>query len=277
MSQDQPIAAPDIVRLLRQRHSADLFVPECKDGPSQMGFGHRRLDAWVMARSWTNPLVTGYEIKVSRSDFLQDSKWQDYLPMCNQLYFVCPYGMIQPPEMPAEVGLLWTTKKATKLYMKAKAAHRQVEIPEEIFRYILMSRATITDFETDGDPRSASRRFWERWLIKKELDSQFSWHLRGELKRRFDEEIAAVRTENERLKRRQVRYDAIGAQIERALGIDLSEGVPTDWQVESRIEKLQKIIPRGLVLEIERLTNSLDSVRDQLHELRTGETEQSAA
>lgn len=45
-----------ILRALSSRHSRDVFVPECNTGPSQY-VGCPRLDAWVMKKSWTNPLV----------------------------------------------------------------------------------------------------------------------------------------------------------------------------------------------------------------------------
>ena len=83
------LTAKDILRLIESRHSGDLVVAECKDGPTHYA-RHRRLDAWVMRKSWSKPALYGYEIKVSRQDFLKDDKWPDYLPMCNELYFVCP-------------------------------------------------------------------------------------------------------------------------------------------------------------------------------------------
>src|SRR5690606_37137616 len=145
---------------------------ECKDGPTH-GAEHRRLDGWAMAKSWAHPTVTGYEVKVSRSDFLQDTKWPDYLPMCNELYFVCPTGLIQPPEVPAEVGLLWASKTGTKLYTKKKAQYRDVKIPEEVFRYVLMCRAKITD---EHPSFGSTREYWERWLEDQQTDWQFGRH-----------------------------------------------------------------------------------------------------
>jgi len=75
--------AHQLVDLLAAKHSEDVFVPECKLGPSY-GDGNGRIDAWAMAKSWAHPLVNAYETKVSRSDFLNDNKWQMYLPFCNQ-------------------------------------------------------------------------------------------------------------------------------------------------------------------------------------------------
>lgn len=65
-----PITAKAILELLRAKHAEDVFVPECKTGPSQ-GHDHSRFDAWVMKKSWANAATIGYEIKVSRSDFLR--------------------------------------------------------------------------------------------------------------------------------------------------------------------------------------------------------------
>ena len=57
--------ASDIIKLLEQRHSKDLFVPECKDGPTGSHGMHVRLDAWVMPKSWANPALRGYEVKIT--------------------------------------------------------------------------------------------------------------------------------------------------------------------------------------------------------------------
>ena len=87
------ITANKIQSLLAVKHSKDIFVPECKDGPTHTA-DHLRMDAWVMKRSWVRPLSIGYEIKISRQDFLNDQKWHSYLNYCNEFYFVCPAGLI---------------------------------------------------------------------------------------------------------------------------------------------------------------------------------------
>lgn len=42
--------ASDVVSLIAARHTNDVFVPECKDGPT-WGGGAMRLDAWAMRKS----------------------------------------------------------------------------------------------------------------------------------------------------------------------------------------------------------------------------------
>ena len=76
------VNAHDLYRLLADRHAEDVFVGECKTGSTWMQ-QVRIMDAWAMKRSWANPRIWAYEIKVSRSDFMQDEKWTDYLPYCN--------------------------------------------------------------------------------------------------------------------------------------------------------------------------------------------------
>lgn len=50
--------------------------------------------------------INGFEIKVSRSDFLKDDKWQTYLRYFNRFFFVTPPGLIKPDELPPEIYLL---------------------------------------------------------------------------------------------------------------------------------------------------------------------------
>ena len=59
------MTAYDIQCALALKHIEDIYVAECKDGPSAGSF-HSRLDGWAMVKSWARPHVLGYEIKVSR-------------------------------------------------------------------------------------------------------------------------------------------------------------------------------------------------------------------
>jgi len=177
------ISAPTIIRLLREKHSSDVFVDECKDGPTWAGT-HSRMDAWVMPRSWTKPETTGYEIKVSRSDFLRDDKWPGYLPLCHRFYFVAPPDVIQLAEVPVEAGLMVTTKNGTRLLTKKKAPTRNVEIPESLWRYVLMCRVRVTS-ERSLDPVEV----WRRWLAEKDEQKHLGWNVSRNIRRIVAERI----------------------------------------------------------------------------------------
>lgn len=252
--------ARDLVRLLKVKHSGDVFVEECKDGPTHTT-EHRRIDAWAMAKSWAHPRVSGYEVKISRGDFLQDTKWPDYLPMCNELYFVCPTGLIQPPELPTGVGLLWASKTGTKLYTKKKATYRDVTIPEEVFRYILMSRTHITG----EDPAWGSKReYWERWLEDQKFDWDFGRHVGKTLAARVRTEIEVVRSENERLRRQMETYDAIQGML-KALGLE-ADNVST-WRARDTIEAARAALPQELLSDLAKVAKSASDAYDALHKL----------
>lgn len=100
------ITADDIVAYLQKKQfnqSATLGVTEfCINGGSS-----KRIDLFYFNR-WDRE-TRGYEIKVSRADFLADKKWQSYLPYCSWFYFIAPEGIIKPEELPDGVGLMEIT------------------------------------------------------------------------------------------------------------------------------------------------------------------------
>lgn len=60
--------------------------------------------------------IRGFEIKMSRSDFLQDQKWEQYSEFCSSLSIACPDGLIRKEEVSDPFGLLYVTP-SKKEYM----------------------------------------------------------------------------------------------------------------------------------------------------------------
>ena len=62
-----------------------------------------------------------YEVKLTRSTWVSDKKYQKYLNCCNRLYIACPKGLINKDELPNEVGLItrsdngWRVAKSPRL------------------------------------------------------------------------------------------------------------------------------------------------------------------
>ena len=52
---------------------------EVKNGPSWAGRGFVRMDFFAIKKTWTPVEFKGYEIKVSRQDFLQDKEFDFWL------------------------------------------------------------------------------------------------------------------------------------------------------------------------------------------------------
>lgn len=246
--------AKTIVHLLADKHSKDVFVPECKDGPTQGG-PHMRLDAWAMRRSWVNPCAFGYEIKVSRQDFVGDDKWMAYLNLCNQFYFISPSGIIQPNEIPKDAGLLVVSKTGSRLFTKKKAPYRDVALPAELYQYVLMARCKIVGPYENAD---GSREYWQRWMDQKEQDLRFG-HLVGKrLRELIAKKIDEVDVENKRLQSRIKQLEEVQVLLQK-LGID-SDSIHM-YGMCQRLERVKRIVPHSLLSSLDRTTAELEGLK----------------
>jgi hypothetical protein len=255
--------AGHIAQLLAVRHSENVFVTQCKDGPTQGGLA--QLDAWVMVKSWTQPKMIGYEIKVSRQDFLHDNKWSKYLKMCNELYFVCPWDIIHINEVPADCGLMWVSKSGTMVTTKKKAPYRRIEEPVDLMKYLLMARATIDKkYQKLSHGNGHNKEYWEGWLADKDKNWHFGNNLRKSLRAEIKKKIIDVDNENKHLQSRISDYNEI-AQVIKSLGMD-----PVNFsthQVTDAIRDLKKIVPDVFVWDFNRLCKSLDDFKTELKKL----------
>ncbi len=164
-----------ILRQISKRHVGktyardDVFLTEVKNGKTWDNRELLRMDAIAIRKSWVNPCVTGYEVKVSRNDFLRDDKWPGYLNYCNEFYFACPVDLIQPEELPPEVGLIYYNPEKDNIRTIRKAVYRQVEIPVDMLWYLIMTRVK-------SDNRhpffSSQREMLEAWVEDKVIKKQ---------------------------------------------------------------------------------------------------------
>jgi len=247
------VTSKQLLDLLATKHSGDIFVPECKNGPTQTS-RHLRLDAWVMPRSWAHWDTIGYEIKVSRGDFMRDEKWRAYLAYCHKFYFVAPPGIIDPKELPQDVGLLVSSKNGTRLYTKRRAAIRDVEIPMDILIYILMCRTSVRG--EYGLNEMSKAEFWRNWLEKKKDLQDLGWNVSNRISTMIREEINDVRAQNDRLQKQIEGF----AEVKKFCDVN---NIPFGY---SREYELQKIVDNesgaDLAREIDHTVKTLQSFRD---------------
>lgn len=274
------VNADTIAKLLEAKHASDVFVSECKNGPSVYG-SHLRLDAWAMNRSWANNQITGYEIKVSRSDWTRDQKFHQYAHVCNLLYVVAPSGIVDPSELPEGVGLMVPSKNATRLYIKVKAAHREPD-PEALIvlmQYILMSRASIhRPYPSLVRPteRPATLAYWEWWLETREMDYEFGQRVGGEISKALHQRNEQLHRENEGLKTR-IESIAAWSEVLEAMGID-AEWKPDSYAGERTLEQIRTGLPDDLrraipnaLRRIKSLAEDLQTTADGLERLKEGQ------
>ncbi len=247
--------AKQVLDLLAARHADAVFVPECKDGPSQ-GSTHNRMDAWVMSKSWTSPLTIGYEIKVNRQDFLRDQKWHSYLPLCNEFYFVAPKGVIEPEELPPEAGLLLVSENLARLYIKKKAPRRPGDVHQDVFRYVLMCRSRITRHEIKDEDPSDRLGYWKRWLESSKESREIGYMVSkrmSDLWREMQTRCDALERENKEL--------AVFRERLAELGVPHHQRVET-WTVPNVLRKLQGEIPHWVHHSIKEAMRSLETIKN---------------
>jgi hypothetical protein len=181
-----------------------------------------------MPRSWAHPAVTGYEIKVSRRDFVQDKKLSEYLPYCNYLYIVAPKDVLETRELPEGVGFLQVTQN--RAITKVKASYRDVEIPQSIFRYVLMCRTKITqEYMQEHGNAEYNRQFWNKWLEEKHLDSDLGYKVSTALRKTIEKKIESVESENRVLRRKVEELQPVSDMLQKL-------GIPS-WNAAEQIEK----------------------------------------
>ena len=215
MSEKNIITANDVNKAIAKRHAEDMLFFEVKNGPTQTVRHHSRIDALAMKISWTRFCITGYEVKVSRSDFLRDNKWQSYLPMCNQLYFAVAPGVVDASEIPESCGLLQMTTNGT-LRMVKKAPYREIEPPVDMFKYIMFNYTNCFRHQQMAlprwlrlDPMGGTVTKWQDYAsgkaALKDLGLQVGASVRAELtqaqlmKERYEQEVENSREYKEAL------------------------------------------------------------------------------
>lgn len=126
----------------------DAFYAEVKSGKTIPGL--LRLDAVAIKKSWHKPCITGYEIKVGRSDFLRgkETALKQYTKYCHEFYFVSPPGVVTLDDLSSpehgDVGLLYYSPEHDTLFTKRRAMRREIDLrsPEvcSMLMYLVMYR-----------------------------------------------------------------------------------------------------------------------------------------
>ena len=210
-----------------------------------------RMDVWVMARSWSKPTTWCYEIKVDRADWFRDSKLHLYEPLCNRLVIACPHGLLDKSEIPGDYGLLWVTKSGRTL-MKKKPAHRDVEIPESLWRYVLMCRSTIG--RDHGEHREDRVAYWRRWLEEKHEHQDIGHRVGRRLQQVHEEQVTKVEIKQRELESRIRDLETV-ARVADECGIDL-----LTWGVGQRARE----VFTGSAKVVEHLEQARQAIKDGL-------------
>ena len=181
-----------------------FFMTQVKNGPTQYvqaDNGLLILDGLSIAKSWSKPCISGYEIKISRGDFLRDAKWYQYFGYVNEFYLVCPSGIIDRTEIPLECGLMYYRPESRTVVMKKKAIHRDITPSADMLMYIIMSK-----LDSDRLPFFNSRKMWVEEYLKDKSDS---YQLGRSLATKLPQKLAELQCEIDRLHNVKVELDEL--------------------------------------------------------------------
>lgn len=192
-------------RALQIKHRSDAFFTEVKCG-STWGGAPPRIDAVAIAKTWTKVCVTGYEIKITRQDFMRDSKWESYLPFCHRFYFACPKGLIKPEEVHAPAGLIYCSEKGARIVKPT--AHKPTEMNWELLYYLVLWR--------EGQRLDSSREyranFFREWADQKKEFKKLGCYVGDRIKKKIEDLCVrerAVKREEEKI----AKHEAQCAQL----------------------------------------------------------------
>lgn len=227
--------ADEILQLLQHRHQTDIWITEVKDGPSTM-VQTRRMDGLAIKRSWTHPRFVGYEVKVSRSDFLRDDKWDAYLPLTHQFSFACPWDLIQPDELPSVVGLYWAKPDGKLKQVRKPVLRPMQELPTWLLYYVVISR-----LDPDHHPFFPSSREYIAAFVGDKAERRA---LGYRFQTRLVQDVARLEKENEALRTRLEGKEGRLKRLESALkAVNLS----TDfWSLSHQLTRLQDAAQTGI-------------------------------
>jgi hypothetical protein len=148
------LSAGDIKALFREHWRYRFF--ECglfEFGASQRNGASCQFDVFMIQPN--RQVLKGFEIKVSRSDFLSDlkererlcwggttpigAKWKTYLKFCHLFYWVCPEGLIKPEEVQDPAGLIYVRPDEKSQWFQVMKKPKRInrDMPVELLQRIL--------------------------------------------------------------------------------------------------------------------------------------------
>lgn len=243
-----------ILKHIYKRHEEEPFFTEVKNGPTQFSNHLLKLDALAFKKSWANPCMTGYEVKVDRNDFLRDIKWPGYKAYCNKLYFACPRDLIKPEELSEDVGLIYYNPEKDTIFTKKQALFREIEIPIDMLLYLITARYS-KDYK-DPYPFFNSRKdFFEAWLQDKTQKQELGWNVKNRMSKLVEE----LQEENKKLRDEKEQEEDYKSQVERAKQIMKDAGISPHYWRDEWLENLREALKTKFSLPMANSIYKLDA------------------
>lgn len=249
------VTSTDIKLALADYHQKDYFITECKTCSTYFPDPQGLLifDGLAVRKSYTGPCITGYEIKVSRSDFLQDAKWHLYLQYCNEFYFVVPNGLISKDELPENVGLIYYYPDSGSLKKRKKAMYRNIEEPVGVYKYIIFSR-----LDQDRMPFYESRAEYAKAYIEDKKGKEVLGIMLGS---KMAKDLSDMQRKLESLSNVEHEHELLQKIKDICKKHDVGKYA---WRDDSLLEELDKALQSHYPKNLDQVQRSLQNALDTL-------------
>ena len=160
--------AADLAQYLRNDQT--MVWLDMQLGPS----GSPRPDVYTIQRSYSRPLPSAFEVKISRSDLRSDTtsgKWQKYLRFAGAVTFAVPEGLATVADIPDSCGLI--VRKAAVWRYARRPTRQNVTLPMDACMKLLI----------DGVDRSVGARAVKPRTIA-------TWEAPAAVRKKFGEAVA---------------------------------------------------------------------------------------
>ncbi len=172
-------------------------------------------DVLTAQKSYTKPMLTAYECKVSRADFQSDmrsGKWLRYREVTSRVLFAVPRGLVKRDEVPTEAGLIvYNADKRSWVVLRAGRV-AQVDLAAFEWQSLLFARP----WEGEGTRNLRYRRLG---LDRDDLED--AAHRQGQA-------LAALKA---RLAEERVEHELLGVLREHFDGT-----LPDSWRLQKALE-----------------------------------------
>lgn len=264
---ESTVSAYDIKMALEVHCMRDFFMTEVKSGPTQIDqYELKILDAMSIAKSWAHPCVKGFEVKISRADFLRDPKWYTYFPLVNEFYMVCPEKMIERSEIPTTCGLLWYRPHSKTILMKQKATYSGGQPTADMLMYIIMNKLSDDHRPFFSSKAEEAREYINEKKRNRYIGQSFGTALTkraGEL----EQKLADYDLLESDAKRVRATLDAIDKVLKKH---DVSYW--SSWDDRARAEKLDELLSRPYPKELDSIKNDIESALKIIAKLKNEKT-----
>lgn len=228
------------------------------------------VDVATVKPSWSNPNPTGYEVKVSRSDFMSDvrsGKYRRYLPFFRRFYFACPAGMVKKKEVPEGMGLIVRSDKGWSGVVGPSVTEiDDGDWPQLLLAMLMRQKEAPWRAQTNDDPEARRRR------VRKYRD-----HLEASriIDHSVKKQIREARRNNRQMKRaREKLCEVLGVEPDGQRLTSLAEKLirreAGDDHTKKLVEKVADRTVDRLRRGLERKVEDLQDLQDQLEEIAEG-------